>query len=44
MDQMNLPGRLDNPKVFFQDDLHADPRIARVMGMMACEEGLGPHR
>ena len=39
---MNLPGRLGNPKLTFQDDPRADPRIARVMALLASDGPLEP--
>ena len=42
MREMNLPGRLGNPELSFEDDPRADPRIASVMATMARAEGVKP--
>jgi acetyl esterase len=42
MSEVNLPGRLGNPDLSFEDDPRADPRIAGAMAMMALGEGVAP--
>ena len=42
MSEMNLPGRLGNPELSFEDDPCADPRLAGVVAMMALAEGVKP--
>ena len=42
MREMNLPGRLGNSELSFEDDPRTDPRIAGVMAMMARAEGVKP--